>query len=117
MGTSPVRSSRGEALDFLTPLTVVAAALAVFLELRKPAESEGSKSSLRSRSSFTVFVLGLILYVEGHGLHLSANAVNAIEGQTVPLTLPAAVVMALLCLWVYGRGRSAAGIMRRPFSS
>jgi hypothetical protein len=166
-----------EAFDFLTPLAVVPVALAVFFKLRRSAELEGRRSLPYARSSIAVFVLGLICYVEGHGLHLSANAIdrllgdqesaalhqsvyvydevishfvwdggvlliaaglilagtrvnfprlswsrwmflaagavffgfsyaaNAIEGQTVPFTLPAAVFMTLVCLWTYGKGR------------
>jgi hypothetical protein len=169
--------SRGEAFDFLTPLAVIPVALAVFFNLRKAAATEGRGSSRSSKWSVAVFVLGLICYVEGHGLHLSANAidrllggqedtalhqsvyiydevishfiwdigvliiaaglilagkrvlfprfswaqwvflgggaaffgfsyaVNAIEGQTVVFTFPAAGLMALICLWIYGRGR------------
>jgi hypothetical protein len=169
--------SRGDAFDFLTPLAVIPVALAVFNKLRKAAEKDGRASFRSSKWSVAVFVLGLICYVEGHGLHLSANAidrllggqentalhqsvyiydevishfiwdsgvliiaaglilagirvrfprlswaqwaflgggaacfgfayaVNAIEGQTVVLTFPAAVLMALICLWIYGRGR------------
>jgi len=169
--------SRGDAFDFLTPLAVIPVALAVFFNLRKVAESEGRALPRSSKWSIAVLVLGLICYVEGHGLHLSANAidrllgsredtvlhqsvyiydevishfiwdsgvliiaaglilagtkvhfprlswaqwaflgggaacfgfsyaVNAIEGQTVVLTFPAAVLMALICLWIYWRGR------------
>jgi hypothetical protein len=169
--------SRSEAFDFLTPLAVIPLALAVFFNLRKAAGTEGRGKSRSSKWSVAVFVLGLICYVEGHGLHLSANAVdrflggqedtalhqfvyiydevishfiwdsgvliiavalmlaglrvgfprlslaqwaflvtgaaffgfsyavNAIEGQTVVLTFPAAVVMSLICFWVYRRGR------------
>jgi hypothetical protein len=169
--------SGGEAFDFLTPLAVVPVALAAFLSLRKTAETAVLGSRRSSKWPLAVLVLGLICYVEGHGLHLSANAidrllgaqentalhqsvyiydevishfiwdsgvliiaaglimagakvsfprlswvhwtllgvgavffgfsyaVNAIEGQTVVLTLPAAVVMGLICLRVYGEGR------------
>jgi len=169
--------SRGDAFDFLTPLAVIPVALAVFYKFRKAAGTESRALSKFSKWSVPVFVLGLIFYVEGHGLHLSANSidrllggqedtalhqsvyiydevishfiwdsgvliiaaglilagtrvhfprlsplqwtflgggaacfgfsytVNAIEGQTVILTLPAAVLMSLVCFWVYRRGR------------
>ena len=169
--------SRGDAFDFLTPLAVIPIALAVFFNLRKAAESEGRALPRSSKWSAAVLVLGLICYVEGHGLHLSANAidrllgsqeetalhqsvyiydevishfiwdsgvliiaaglilagtrvhfprlswaqwaflgggaacfgfshaVNAIEGQTVVLTFPAAILMSFICLWIYWRGR------------
>jgi len=168
--------SRADAFDFLTPLAVIPVALAVFFKLRKAA-AEGRASSRSLKWSIVLFVLGLICYVEGHGLHLSANSidrllggqedtalhqsvyiydevishfiwdsgvliiavglilagtrvhfprlswaqwvflgagaaffgfsytVNAIEGQTVVLTFPAAVLMSLVCLWIYVRGR------------
>jgi hypothetical protein len=169
--------SRADAFDFLTPLFVIPVALAAFLKLRRAAQAEGWGLSRSSKWSIALLVLGLIGYVEGHGLHLSANAidrllagqensllyqyvyiydevishfvwdsgvliiaaglilagtrvnfprlswvqwvflvagaaffgfsfaVNAIEGQTVALTFPAAVLMSLVCFWIYGRGR------------
>jgi len=169
--------SRADAFDFLTPLFVIPVALAAFLKLRRAAAAEGRSFSRSSNWSVAVLVLGLICYVEGHGLHLSANAidrllvglentplhrsvfiydevishlvwdsgvlitaaglilagiqvnlprlswaqrgflaagsvffgfsfaVSAIEGQTVALTFPAAVLMTLISFWVYRRGR------------
>jgi hypothetical protein len=169
--------SRSDAFDFLTPLAVIPVALAVFFKLRKLAGTGGRGSLPYAKSSAVIFVLGLICYVEGHGLHLSANAVdrllggqentalhqsvyifdevishlvwdggvlflaaglilagkgvnlppsswtqrlflagggvffgfsyavNAIEGQTLPVTLPAAVFIALICLRIYTKGR------------
>jgi hypothetical protein len=169
--------SGGEAFDFLTPLAVVPVALAAYFSLRKTAGTKVGASRRLSRWSLAVLILGLICYVEGHGLHLSANAidrllggqedtalhqsvyvydevishfvwdsgvllmavglimagsgvnftrlslahwtflvlgaaffgfsyaVNAIEGQTVILTLPASMVLGLTCLRIYGRGR------------
>ena len=173
--------SRADAFDFLTPLAVIPVALAVFLKLRRAAETEGRAFSRSSKWSFAVFVLGVICYVEGHGLHLSANsidrllggqentalhqsvyildevishfvwdsgvliiaaglilagarnrlsplswtqwallsfgaacfgfsyAVNAIEGQTVALTFPAAILMSFVCFWIYRRGMRRQG--------
>jgi len=173
--------SRADAFDFLTPLAVIPVALAVFYKFRKAAGTESRALSKFSKWSVPVFVLGLIFYVEGHGLHLSANAidrllggqeetalhqsvyiydevishfiwdsgvliiaaglilagirihfprlsplqwtflgggaacfgfsytVNAIEGQTVALTLPAAVLMSLICFWIYWKERRRRG--------
>jgi hypothetical protein len=169
--------SRADAFDFLTPLFVIPVALAAFLKLRRAAQAEGWGLSRSSKWSAALLVLGLICYVEGHGLHLSANAidrllvglentplhqsvyiydevishlvwdsgvliiaaglilagiqvnfprlswvqwvfliagagffgfsfaVNAIEGQTVVITFPAAVLMTLICFLIYRRGR------------
>jgi hypothetical protein len=170
--------SRGDALDFLTPVAVIPAALALFLKLRRGRSQDGRGGSTRpSILAAVVFILGLIAYVEGHGIHLSANAidrllhgqegtslyqavylfdevishyiwdggvliiaaglilagvklrfprlspvqwvylaggacffgfsyaVNGIEGQTVPLTLPAAVLMVIVCFWIYRKSR------------
>ena len=169
--------SRADAFDFLTPLFVIPVALAAFFKLIRAAAADGWGSSRSSKWSIAVLVLGFICYVEGHGLHLSANAidrllagledtplhrsvyiydevishliwdsgviiiaaglilagikvnfprlswvqwvflvagavlfgfsfaVNAVEGQTVVLTLPAAVLMSLVCFWIYRRGR------------
>jgi hypothetical protein len=174
--------SRGDALDFLTPLAVIPVAVLLFLKLREVPGRNAQRGSTRSlKVTGAVFILGLIAYVEGHGMHLSANAidrllhgqegsglyqavylfdevishfiwdagvliiaaglilagrrvrypslspvqqvylmggaclfgfsyaVNAIEGQTVPLTLPAAILMIFICFWLYRRSRREGG--------
>ncbi|MFZ2053349.1 MAG: hypothetical protein WAU81_04045 [Candidatus Aminicenantales bacterium] len=174
--------SRGDALDFLTPLAVIPAAVVLFLKLKKePGRDVRGRSARLSNLSGVVFILGLIGYVEGHGIHLSANsidrllhgqegtalykavylfdevishfiwdggvliiaaglilagirirfpglsaaqwvylmvgtcffgfsyAVNAIEGQTVPLTLPAAIAMVFVCFWLHRKSRRGGG--------
>jgi hypothetical protein len=53
-----------DATDIVTPFVVVAAALATLLSLRAPPRA------------LVVAFLGAILYVDGHGIHLSANAVD-----------------------------------------
>jgi hypothetical protein len=60
-----------DATDLVTPFVVVAAALATLLALRAP-----------PRALVVAFV-GAILYVDGHGIHLSANSVgdNPLSGQ------------------------------------
>src|SRR5512139_2826993 len=72
--------SRADAFDFLTPLAVIPAALAVFYKLRKAAATESRAFSGFSKWSIPVFILGLIFYVEGHGLHLSANSIDRLLG-------------------------------------
>lgn len=174
--------NQGDALDFLTPWVVIPVAVLLFLKLGKMADRNPRKASSRSfMAAGIVFVLGLIAYVEGHGLHLSANAidrllhgqegsgiyqavylfdevishfiwdagvliiavglllagriirfprpsrvqwgylgcgaclfgfsyaVNAVEGQTVPLTLPAAVLMIVVCSWLLWKSRREEG--------
>jgi hypothetical protein len=54
-----------DATDLVTPFVVVAAALATLLALRAPPRT------------LAVAFLGAILYVDGHGIHLSANAINS----------------------------------------
>jgi hypothetical protein len=53
-----------DATDLVTPFVVVAAALATLLALRA------------SPRAVVVAFLGAILYVDGHGIHLSANAID-----------------------------------------
>jgi hypothetical protein len=52
------------ATDLVTPFVVIAAALATLLSLRA------------SPRALVVAFIGAILYVDGHGIHLSANAVD-----------------------------------------
>ena len=53
-----------DATDLVTPFVVVAAALAALLSLKAPPRA------------LAVAFVGAILYVDGHGLHLSANAIG-----------------------------------------
>jgi hypothetical protein len=53
-----------DATDLVTPFVVVPAALAALFSLRPP-----------PRALVVAFV-GAILYIDGHGIHLAANAVN-----------------------------------------
>src|SRR4030042_5000374 len=68
--------SRAAAFDCLPPLFVIPVALAAFFKLRRAASADGWGSSRSSKWSIAVLVLGFICYVEGHGLHLSANAID-----------------------------------------
>ncbi len=169
--------SQGDALDFLTPLAVIPVAVTLFLKLKKETARNWQGSAGFSHSAGAIFILGLIGYVEGHGIHLSANsldrllhgqestalyravylfdevishfiwdagvliiaiglilagmkirastlspvqwiylagggcffgfsyAVSAVEGQTVLLTMPAAILMVLVCFRLYWQGR------------
>ncbi|MGB7297031.1 MAG: hypothetical protein WBC70_15710 [Candidatus Aminicenantales bacterium] len=174
--------SRGDALDFLTPLAVISVAIMLFLKVKRaPGKDAQDGSAAPSMLAGAVFILGLISYVEGHGIHLSANAidrllhgqegtdlhravylfdevishflwdagvliiaaglilagvrirfaplspvrwiflaagacffgfsyaVNAIEGQTVALTFPAAILMVCACFWLCRKSRRGGG--------
>ncbi len=169
--------SQGDALDFLTPLAVIPVAVVLFLKLKKEAARNGQGSSGFANLAGAIFIFGIIGYVEGHGIHLSANsigrllhgqegtalyravylfdevishfiwdagvlviaiglilagmkirvstlspvqwiylagggiffgfsyAVSAVEGQTVLLTMPAAILMVLVCFRLYWKSR------------
>ncbi len=169
---SPI--TRGDALDFLTPLVVMPVALMLFLKTKKCFSEKVQFRGVQALAAI-VFALGVILYIEGHGIHLPSNSVarltepgttiyratylfdevishyiwdsgvilisvglilqaskisiaplskldflfivlgaalygftftcNGIEGQTVPLTFPAAVIGTLATLIPYGKIR------------
>jgi hypothetical protein len=75
--------SQGDALDFLTPFAVIPAALAVSLSLKKMSEgNEPSRGKTRGGIPWVVLILGFLFYVDGHGIHLSANSIaRLLEGQ------------------------------------
>jgi len=58
----------GILVDFFTPLAVVGAAAAVLLADERP-----------SRLALAVAFVAALAYVEGHGIHLSANAINGAD--------------------------------------
>jgi hypothetical protein len=53
-----------DAVDLVTPFAVVGAALATLLSLRAPPRA------------LLLALVGAILYVDGHGIHLSANSIG-----------------------------------------
>ena len=57
----------GIAIDLFTPLAVVAAAAAVLLAMRPPP------------LPLVVGFVAALLYVDGHGMHLAANAINGAD--------------------------------------
>jgi hypothetical protein len=75
--------NKGDALDFLTPLVVIPAALAVSLKLKRLSETkEPSPGKRHGGGAWAVLILGFLLYVDGHGIHLSANSIaRLLEGQ------------------------------------
>jgi hypothetical protein len=168
MWKSPI--TRGDALDFLTPLAVMPVVLILFHKIKICRPNEGRSRGTKIAAVIT-FAVGVIFYIEGHGIHLPSNSVarlmepgtaiyraaylydevishyiwdggvilisvgliilaskisfpslskmnylfiglgaalygftftcNGIEGQTVPLTFPAAIVGALAALILY----------------
>jgi hypothetical protein len=71
MWKSPI--TRGDALDFLTPLAVMSVALILFhkIEIRRP--NEGQSRGIKIAAMIT-FAVGVIFYIEGHGIHLPSNS-------------------------------------------
>lgn len=69
--------SWGDALDFFTPFVVIPSAFMIYSRLRAISVSpHGQISSTRSLNiaGKIVLAVGFLCYVEGHGLHLSANS-------------------------------------------
>jgi hypothetical protein len=70
--------SWGDAFDFLTPFAVIPFAFLLYSCLNRISRcSGGQESSARSLNILAkvILALGFISYVEGHGLHLSANSI------------------------------------------
>ena len=70
--------SWGDSLDFLTPFAVIPFAYMLYSRLNRiPQPSPQSESSSKSLNILAKVILatGFISYVEGHGLHLSANSI------------------------------------------
>lgn len=68
----------GDALDFLTPFVVVPIAYLLYSRMKKKLqslESSESSSSIQKILGKIFLALGFLLYVDGHGLHLSSNSI------------------------------------------
>ncbi len=65
----------GDSLDFLTPFAVLAAAYLLYSFVKINFESSNSFSKSRSLIAKIILFIALILYIDGHGLHLSANSI------------------------------------------
>ncbi len=78
--TGPI--TRGEALDFLTPFVVIPIAIALYSRVKRvPGMEELAPAKFQKLSSI-ILILGFIFYVDGHGVHISANSISRlIEGQ------------------------------------
>lgn len=65
----------GDLLDFLTPFAVIPVAWMLYRRLTSaPREKPSSREFWRTLGHILAGV-GIILYIDGHGLHLSANAI------------------------------------------
>ena len=65
----------GDTLDFLTPFAVIPIAYLLFSLAKKTLQSYDLLDKGRSLIAKIVLAIGFLLYVDGHGLHLSANSI------------------------------------------
>lgn len=65
----------GDALDFLTPFAVLGVAYLIYSLVKKNFQSLNNFSKIRSLVAKIILFIGFILYIDGHGLHLSANSI------------------------------------------
>jgi len=68
----------GDALDFLTPFAVIPLAYVLYSHAKRNLDSSpGQKSLARTTAALAKIFLaiGALLYVDGHGLHLSSNSI------------------------------------------
>lgn len=65
----------GDMLDFLTPFTVIAIAYLLYFFVNKNFQYLNDSSRSRSLIAKIILFIGFILYIDGHGLHLSANSI------------------------------------------
>jgi len=71
MWKSPI--TRGDALDFLTPLAVMSIALILFHKVKICRPNEGQSPGIKI-AAMIIFAAGVIFYIEGHGIHLPSNS-------------------------------------------
>jgi hypothetical protein len=64
----------GDVLDFITPFAVIAVAFLLYSRIYHSGSGTLTPSGLPDRLSKISLGLGFVLYVEGHGIHLSANS-------------------------------------------
>lgn len=65
----------GDTLDFLTPFAVIPLAYLLYSHAKKTLQSFDLLARTQSRLAKIVLAVGFLLYVDGHGLHLSANSI------------------------------------------
>ena len=64
----------GDVIDFATPWAVIPIAFFVFSRICRTESEEQPLSGFQISASKILLGAGFVLYVEGHGLHLSANS-------------------------------------------
>ena len=65
----------GDTLDFLTPFAVIPLAYLLYSHLKKVLQASNYFTGIKCLVAKIVLAVGFILYVDGHGLHLSANSI------------------------------------------
>lgn len=70
--------SWGDALDFLTPFAVIFLVYFLFKRIIKLSPKQNPQYKLREFFLKALFAVGFILYINGHGLHLSSNAISRV---------------------------------------
>jgi hypothetical protein len=68
----------GDTLDFLTPFVVIPLAYLLFYHTRRTLRSSNDLGRGQSLLAKIILGFGFLLYVEGHGLHLSSNSIARI---------------------------------------
>jgi hypothetical protein len=63
----------GDTLDFLTPFFIIPMAYFLFYHTKRTLRSSGNLGRGKSLWAKIILGFGFLLYVEGHGLHLSSN--------------------------------------------
>lgn len=64
----------GDVIDFATPWAVIPVAFFVFSRISRIESGKQPPSSFQIAASKILLAAGFVLYVDGHGLHLSANS-------------------------------------------
>lgn len=65
----------GDTLDFLTPFAVIPLAYLLFYSARRTLRSLNDPDRMQSLVAKIILAFGFLLYVDGHGLHLSSNSI------------------------------------------
>lgn len=68
----------GDTLDFLTPFVVIPLAYLLFYHTRRTLRSSNDLGRGQSLLAKIILGFGFLLYVDGHGLHLSSNSIARI---------------------------------------
>ncbi len=83
----------GDLLDFMTPLAVIPIVFFLYFRISRINSQRFLHSGFQRLSSRVLLGLGILLYVDGHGLHLSANSIaRLIEKAKNPELFEAAYI-------------------------